>query len=231
MSSPQQCEDKTKIKILKKKMSAQVTVQAINWECEHHDDHYDHQQIRIWCLDRQPKPVLLRIENFPSYFYLALPEETLSGRHISWTTKAAADIVNRLKFSLGPKKTMMSKFHPQHLRMMNRLYYDDDNNKKPMLLMFFKNGEVMRHAADLCQKGIVIKDLGKIKGEVLEAEISPILKLLAKRDLSHTCWLTAEGRKVDNATKISDLEQEYVIDWQTMKRLPQEICGKLSDDI
>ncbi|CAK7994665.1 DNA polymerase family B [uncultured virus] len=209
-------------------MSAPITVQAIDWECEYHEDYcdHDHQQIRIWCLDQQSKPVLLRIENFPSYFYLALPEETLTGRHISWNAKAAADIVNRLKFSLGPKKTMMLNFHPQHLGMMDRLYYYyGDNNKKPMLLMFFKNGEAMRHAANLCRKGIEIEDLGKIKGEVLEAEISPILKLLAKRDLSHACWLTAEGRKVDNATRISVLEQEYIIDWQTMKRVPQEICG------
>lgn len=207
--------------------SETLTLQAIDWECEYDPDYCDNdnQQIRIWCLDRDSKPALLRIENFPNYFYLALPE-TLNDRPMTWSINSAQLIVSHLTFVLGDKKKMIHNFIPQHLGMMERLYYYyGDNNKKPMLMLLFKNGEAMRHAANVCRKGMKVQDLGLIKGEVLEAEIDVILKLLSKRDLTHACWLTAKGDKVNNATRISTLDQEYIIDWQTLNRVPLEICS------
>ena len=214
--------------------SRTLTIHAIDWECEY-DENYcdnDHQQIRVWGLDREDKPHLLRIEDFPASFYLALPETVNTGlsneRKVTWTSDLARSVVDALRWRFTDKSTRrctMYDYNSQHFGMMERLYYYyGDDNKKPMLLLLFKNAEAMRYAANICKgkKGIDVRYLGNVKGEPLETEIGSILKLLSKQDLTYACWLKVEGNLVSPSNRISTLKDEYIVKWNTMTRISPE---------
>jgi DNA polymerase elongation subunit (family B) len=63
----------------------------------------------------------------------------------------------------------------------------------------------------------------EIQFRTWENEIDPIFKLLAYQNIHHCSWITAtEGFKVIEPHKISDVENEYIINWSSIKRVDKD---------
>ena len=204
-----------------------IIIQPYDWEEEKEKDYIeDHLCIRIWGLDRNNKPHLLRIENFPYSFYLALPTVIGDTNPFPWNAVNAKNVYDGLHFRLGDNKKYLLPYNQSHFNRLERLYYHkaEKDMKTPMILLLINNADALRHATNIIKKGMEIRHIGMVKGEILETEIGPIRKLISKQKLKYAGWLSAKGEKIPRNERISTLENEYIVNYADLNPIPDEIC-------
>ena len=191
-------------------MLEQLTIHAYDWN---HKDDENSTTIRCWALSKESEPYLLRIENFPVSCRIEPP------KGLNWSTQQVTDFENAVI-----KKVGKDDFLGASLSDRIKIYYY--SVARPVITLFFTNVNAMRKFIAFTKEGIYVKDRGNLKIKIWEAEISPIRKLLSERNLKYSQWFTCKGTKVDPILKISDIENEFIIERSSITPLERSWTTK-----
>lgn len=198
-----------------------LQIHAYNWQVLEQDTHNDRTNILIWALDLNSSPYLLRIEDFPHSCYLELPKYV--NNKVYRYTKA-------LGLIFGDKITEYFRFLdkggvPEKFMYVQKrkLYYYQQNENTHYLQLTFSNKNQM----DIfCRrmKNPLILDGVPFHFRVWENDVSIVRKLLTAMQIRYTQWFTVQGKKiVEEASKISTLNNEYLINFRTMRAIDPDI--------
>ncbi len=159
----------------------------------------EHVNINLWCLDRESKPWLIRINDFPAFCYVELPS-VIGGRYFQWDEMQAAKVFNYIKRILGEDAPFNWQFS-----MKQKLYYFQGDKKYPMLFLFFKTLEGMNHCRNKLNKPVNVSGFGTMVLNVYETQVDIVRKMFTVRDLSFCTWLSVKGREIpfDSEFRIS----------------------------
>ena len=174
--------------------------------------------IHVWSLDKDSKPYLLRIEDFPVLCYLELPL-VVQGQYREWKPHMVKKVMSYLDFRLGDHATI-----DYNLRYLKKTYYYKGEMTYPMVMLKFKSMEAMRHCRNIIKYPLNIKGYGRIKCNLWESEIPIVRKLLTNQRMSYSQWFTVQATPVESDLQISSLKKEYIGKWRTMNPIPTEIC-------
>jgi len=121
--------------------------------------------IHVWSLDKDSKPYLLRIEDFPVLCYLELPL-VVQGQHREWKPHMVKKVMSYLNFRLGDHATI-----GYNLRYMKKTYYYKGEMTYPMVILKFKSMEAMRHCRNIVKYPLNITGYGRLTCNLWESEI------------------------------------------------------------
>lgn len=180
--------------------------------------------LHLWTLGRNSEPYLLRIRDFPIFCHLELPL-IVNNQYTSWTEGSAAQVVEWLTKVLKDHAPYGWRFKHSH-----KLYYYRGDRLYPMILLKFKSLEAMKHCRNLLNKHHRVLDLGVMKFEMHETDITPIRKLFSLRKCRYSQWFRISGIEVpyDSADRISTRGtrerpiRELVVAWETLTPVPQD---------
>ncbi len=93
--------------------------------------------------------------------------------------------------------------------------------KFPYLVLFFESRKHIKNLEYKLKNTVDVPGFGKIKLNVRETNVSPILQLCVERNLPSAGWigfkvegrgaLTGYGELVENKKKFTDCDEEYII--------------------
>lgn len=200
-------------------MSAtKLTVHAYDWIIRDKGGEDDKTTIECWSLDQQSNPYLLRIVDFPVFCYIELPL-IVKGMPYQWTSYRAFDLMFHINRLLGERVCIRRDF-----KNCQKLYYYHGNKVFPFIRVFFNNVADMRNCKYKLDNPIDTDQWGWIQLQMHEDQISVVRKLLTFKNIRYSNWFTVLGSKVDEELKISSIENEYIIKWNTMEAVPEEVC-------
>lgn len=190
-------------------------------------------ELRAWCLDKNDKPNLIRILTFDVLAHLELPTHDVYKRKIDWTAGNVDRLVKYINAVLkdgAPKGAKMemetyldSEGHRRSRHRFTKLYYYQIN-RTPFLLLAFYNLKAMMNCKNLFLHPKTLDGIGTNMQFVLHnTNISQPRKLLTIKSVRYSQWFNAVGRQPHRLEKVStDNIIEYIIDYKTMKALPDE---------
>ena len=200
-------------------MSEVLNVHAYDWIVKDREGDDDQTVIDCWALDVESVPCLLRIIDFPVFCFIELPV-IIRGKEFKWTLAHSKTLMITINKILGHNASIKSEFF-----YCQKLYYYQGTRKSPFIRAYFKNIKEMNSCKYKLENAIYTEDWGCIKCTVFENQISVVRKLLTLRNIRFSKWFEVVGVKVDEE-KISTLENEYIINWQSMVPISDEVCGK-----
>jgi DNA polymerase delta subunit 1 len=202
--------------------SQEETLMVFPYEWVYKDSYTDEDNLAIhaWCLDKNSVPYFLRIEDFPILCYVELPQY-VNNRFTIWTEDMARVIYNYLVWRLEGADHSPFGFLFSYKK---KTYYYFGEVSYPMIMLRFKNMESMKHCENLLNYPIRTKRFGNLKCRMWESKIPPIRKMLTNQRMSYSQWFTVKGKKVDADYRISSVENEYIVQFQTMEAVPNDIC-------
>ena len=192
-----------------------ITVQCYNWQIEDKNTENDRTNILSWCMDRDSKPYLCKILNFPESCMIELPS-VVGNRYVTWTKGMADTVANYLKYVLQDNG-------PENARLVSkpRLYYYQNKRELPFLQVSFTNKNAMRACTNLLKKPLKI-DNKTYNFKVWEDNISIVRKLLTIKQLRYTQWFNVKAKLVAEGDRISKLEKEYAINWGSIQPISDD---------
>lgn len=195
-------------------MNDKLTVHSFDWKV--HDEYDDNGKVVIhsWCLNRDSKPVLLRFHDFPAFCYVELPL-FIGNRKVNWTSYKAQQVYESICYRSQEHKPFKYIF-----KRCEKLYFYKGGKKYPMLCLLFDTIKSMKICTGGLKKPFKVRDLGILKCNVWESNISMVRKLLTLSNVKYSQWFNIEGVKVNEEDKISTLDLEYVVDRRTMTPIP-----------
>ena len=197
-----------------------VTIHGYDWILRNvSGEDEEHTAIHCWGLDKSSKPYLLRFTDFPAFCHLELPQ-FIRNRQYQWTNTSAKNFMLMLNNLLQNDRPCDWRFIPN----TKKLYYYRGERTFPMLRLCFNTTRSMWKCAKMFENTLKTDDWGFIKCNILENNISMIRKLLTVTNIKYSEWFRVEAVKVDQETKISTIENEYIANWQTMTPVPNEEC-------
>lgn len=161
-------------------------------------------RIRAYGIDQEQKTVCLHIRGFQPWLFL----EVRSGH--PWT-----EYRNIVKNKILEKyKGPIVK--PFSLAYKQRLYFHHEEKKIPFMKLSFPSIQSRKNCYYKLQKHVTSL-LGK-RTEFFchEHEASPLLQLCCKQELPTAGWVEFHGKKQPPHLKITNLEHEYVAEYQNM---------------
>ena len=213
-------------------MSEVLNVHAYDWVVKDRAGDDDQTVIDCWALDVESVPCLLRIIDFPVFCFIELPSY-IKNKEFKWTLPLSKTLMITINKLLGDNPSIKSEFF-----YCQKLYYYQGSRKSPFIRAYFRNVREMNSCKYKLDNAIYTENWGCIKCTVFENQISVLRKLLTLKNIRFSKWFEVIGVKVEEELKISTLENEYIINWQSMKPIPDEICsnwitnpGTLSWDI
>jgi DNA polymerase elongation subunit (family B) len=198
-----------------------LTLSAYDWKVRDGSTDTGQVAIHAWCLDRDSKPYLIRINDFPAFCYVELPS-TLGYRKVSWNRGEELSIVKDWLQSKSGGILNLS------LMYKSRLYYNRDipysNNESrgshpklyPMLAISFKTLKAMGNLERNLANPVKIPGIGVVNFRVWETSIPLERKLLSQVKCGYSQWFNVQGTPVEPGERISTLDREYIINWTTI---------------
>jgi DNA polymerase delta subunit 1 len=186
----------------------QLEVSPLDWNvCSGRSDS-GADTINCWCQLKCNTTILIRIEDFPTHYYWKLDES------YDWDTKACKDAYNSLKKCLRDNSKHLLSFVEEDLQYKTVLYYAS----KPVSMLRFKfsTRDSARHASNILKKGLFIGQ-DKIEGECINNDIDYVRQLLTEVGITHCSWFTCTAKVVPAKSKISILDQEYIVSYRSIK--------------
>jgi DNA polymerase elongation subunit (family B) len=183
--------------------------------------------IHMWCLDRESKPVLIRILDYPATLQIELPR-FVNGRPFDWDQNTATEVVGWLCRQL--KEHAPDTFH---FHMAEKLYMYRNHRKSPMVLLTFKTTNAMWKCNELLKTPQKLGGFGTMKLEVHELGIQLLRKFCTDTNLGFAQWFRVDGVEIkpDNEERIS-IEgtedrpiSEYIVDWKSFEPLPSSMTS------
>lgn len=182
----------------------------------------DHTEIRLWCFDKQSKPILCRIPNFPVFCKVELPIVVdYYGNIMKWNQDRGDDIFEIINKRLESKNAGKAK-RSTYLEW-TKLYYYSGGKKYPYLLLIFDTISDMKTASRLCKK--IYYENKKLDLVFRECDVDLYNKMFSHRDLGPTDKFRCKAREIpyESHERISKQKQtEYIIDWVTITKLKPE---------
>lgn len=195
-----------------------LALQPYDWVLR--EDEYDEDEdctvtvIHCWALDRDSRPHLVRINNFPVTCMLELPKKT------GWTRAKAAQLVEDLAGRLGRRGPTGHQFG-----LHRKIYYYDFNARHPMVSVSFRSTGDMWNCKRVLERGeFHSRSFGKLRIRVWETDIKPVRKMLTAAGIGFAQWFQARGTLVEEDWRVSTLEREYIVDWETLAPVPADEC-------
>lgn len=222
-----------------------LRIRPYEWDIKDKTSVYGGMRIIAYGLDFEHNPCMIRIEDFFDTIYVELPQ--IANQYpVNWDIGITENFHRCIKNALPQyMREDLLPFHPSHCVMKRTLYeykiepisarntismiHEKIKNKHlvefPMLELHCRNKYVSR---EIGRKLSVPFNRGDrtLEFKVHHIEIDAIIKLLAYRDIHHCSWITSNGTYYipNEESKISTLQNEYVIPWQSIKRIPDEVC-------
>ena len=180
----------------------------------------EHLTLHAWCLNDRSEPVLLRINDFYAICHLELPMK-IEGTVIDWTDRRIRKVLNQANENVRakPAKSLFLK--------KRKLYYFDHLQKYPMLLMLFNTKQEMWRFKKYVELPRTYRGIGSFPCQVHETQIGCLRKLLTAGKFNICQWLDIPAQPVAEIHKISNLEHEYICNWQSINTTPEEIAKTL----
>jgi len=195
-----------------------LTLFPYEWVVKNKYTDDDKVAIHVWSLDKDSKPYLLRIEDFPVLCYLEL-SLVVQGQHREWKPHMVKKVMSYLNFRLGDHATI-----GYNLRYMKKTYYYKGEMTYPMVILKFKSMEAMHHCRNIVKYPLNITGYGRLTCNLWESEIPIVRKLLTNQRMTYSQWFTVQATPVESDLQISSLKKEYIGKWRTMNPIPTEIC-------
>jgi DNA polymerase elongation subunit (family B) len=195
-----------------------IIVHAYDWIIRDKGGDDDSTTIECWSLDQNSNPYLLRITDFPVFCYIELPL-IVKGRPFNWTAYEAFELMELINRRLGERKSTKREY-----RQCQKLYYYQGNATFPFIRAYFNNIPDMKNCKYKLDNPLETDRWGWIQCQVHEENISVVRKLLTYKQIRFSSWFQVMGTKVDDELKISSLDNEYIIKWNTMMSVPEDIC-------
>ena len=199
-------------------MGETVEVHAYDWKIRDRYGDDDQAVIHCWGLDRHSTPHLLRFLNFPAFCHIELPA-FVRNRRYTWQRSGVDQFMDMLSQRLGEDAPIRYSF-----AMKKKTYYYRGNRTFPMIQVSFNNLDAMRHCTNLLANPLKTDLWGFIKCNVHEDSIDMVRKMLTVRRVKYAQWFRITGHKVDPELRISTLENEYIVEWDTMCAVPEAEC-------
>ena len=195
-----------------------IIVHAYDWVIRDKGGDDEKTTIECWALDQLSKPYLLRIIDFPVFCNIELPL-TVKGIPYKWTAYEAGELIDMLNRKLGNKPIIRRDF-----KLCQKLYYYQGNNTFPFIRVFFNNVPDMKSCKYKLDNPIETDRWGWIQLQVHEEQITVVRKLLTYKTIRFSSWFSTQATKVEEELRISSLENEFIVNWNTMEPVKDEIC-------
>ena len=92
-------------------------------------------EIRLWCLDKNSNPLLVRVQDYPVSCKIELPDYDLDRITVQWTDKNIEELINNMKKILDKKE--INCFKSWSLFEGKQLYYYTGNKKTKFIFSEF----------------------------------------------------------------------------------------------
>ena len=203
-------------------MEDEITIHSYDWQVKS-DHENSNSVIHCWGLNRDSEPNLLRFHNFDAFCYVELPQ-FLNNSYIRWKGFRERIVYDAICYKLEEDRP-----HKYMYVEKEKLYFYKGKNKKyPMLLLCFHSVESMQKCKNKLKYPFKVRgikgdnDETMVSLKVWETHIPLERKMLTLKNCKYSQWFNVKGIKVKDEDKISTLENEYVVDWKTLKPLSEE---------
>jgi DNA polymerase delta subunit 1 len=207
-----------------KAMDTTLALRAIEWRYHNFGYHNNHEgDIHCWALNRNNKPCLLRIVNFPITLYLELPFLTQFGRKVKWQNSHVVEIMDTLSNIIVSKE----KNHeiPLSANLVDKKLFYWYGSAKPMVEFKFPNITSMYHAKTILENSIYLKNSQlQVTGRCIGGDINPVLAYTTERKLKHANWLQVNNYVIINDKIAQDNILEYCANYEDVYPIAEEIC-------
>ena len=193
-------------------------------------------EIQLWCFNKESKPCLLRVRDFPVFCKIELPTIIDNSGHIIQCTYAHAEEIYR-----DIKKTIQRKNDKNidgkeidfpvkwDFMYSDKLYYYTGDNKYPFMLLVFNTIENMYTISRIC-KNLYTKNYGKLQLNFYEMDVDIFNKMFSLRHLGTSERFICHGNEIepDDPERISKAGpahrplKEYEISWKSIQKLPEK---------
>ena len=187
-------------------------------------------EIRMWCLNRNSEPCLLRVRDFPVFCKLELPQlKDYDDEPIEWDDDRCTELMNDLEKSLERKEIPAPV--NWELVSLKKLYYYS-KKKHPFIVMVFNTISHMYDVSKVC-RGLYTRRYGKISIPFYEMNIQLYNKMFSLQNMSMTDRFICKAREIppEHPQRISKEGntnttscftngrnfKEYEIKWKSMK--------------
>lgn len=204
-------------------MATTIVAQAYDAKVEDNLMNNERANILLWCLDRDSQPILLRTTSFPATCYIELPR-FVNGKPFNWDQARSTRVVQYLVHVLKDRECapVMFSFVKKH-----HLYYHRRGVPFPMLRLSFASIKAMKGCVDLIKTQRNIPEIGIVKMEVWENNVSMIRKFFTACNCGFTQWFQVEATEVSDEERISVPGipgrpiREYTFDWRKFQGLDE----------
>lgn len=197
----------------------EIYTKPYDWEFKDNDNNCE---IYCYSLNRNSESTLLRVEDFPMFFYFDLPKFSSSGLLRNWNISKINELMEEFKFRLKDKMPIRYKL------TYNQYLYGFQNGKTtPMVKVFFKNIQDSYNFAKMLNRPFKSKNFGELKLQVHEKAnlVGIITKLLTKKNLTNSTWIKCLGKRVEDEDKISTFKHEFIVNYNTFEMVDLSICS------
>jgi DNA polymerase elongation subunit (family B) len=190
------------------------------------DDGEERFRINLWSLDKESKPYLVRIEDFPIFCWLELPS-IVNGSPFNWDNFQANKVFSYISKVMDEKKPI-----EYHFEFKQKLYYYQGDRKYPMMMLKFNTLEAMNYCKNLFSKPRNIYGLGSMNFNIYEAHIDPIRKFMTVINADFCSWLNVSGEIIpfDSHKRISTQGTEekpiteILVSYKDIKMVDKKEC-------
>jgi len=184
-------------------------------------------EMRLWCMNRNSEPCLLRVRDFPVFCRVELPSlKDNYGHRVDWDDERCLELMGDIDKSLERKEIPPPE--RWDLLEQNKLYYFSMPNKKgkeqlfPFIVMIFHTVTHMYDVSKIC-RNLYTRRYGKISLSFHETSIPIYNKMFSMQNMSMTDRFTVKAKEIhpDDPERISKEGtirplREYEIKWKTM---------------
>ncbi len=184
------------------------------------------ESLRIYGITDDGKTTCLIVNDFKPFVHIELPSS------INWRQKIGGQpkvqkIMDYLNFILGDLKPVKNRtIFIDKYKLYGSNYVQTSpgvfqRKKFPYLVLFFESRKHIKNLEYKLKNTVDVPGFGKIKLNVRETNVSPILQLCVERNLPSAGWigfkvegrgaLTGYGELVENKKKFTDCDEEYII--------------------
>lgn len=194
-------------------------------------------EMRLWCMNRESEPCLLRVRDFPVFCKIELPSlKDNYGQKVDWDDERCVELVSDIEKSLERKEIPLPE--RWDLIEQKKLYYYSAPKKSgkerlfPFIVMIFNTINHMYDVAKVC-RNLYTRRYGKISLSFHETSIPVYNKMFSMQNMSMTDRFTCKAKEIhpDDPERISKDGihitsdnrktgrpfKEYEIKWKTMK--------------
>ena len=150
-------------------------------------------EIRLWCLDKESKPLLVRIKDYPVSCKIELPDFNSDKNHVQWHDAYIEELIRNMKKILDKKE--ITCFKDWSLFEGKQLYYYNGDKKTKFILMKFNTVKDMHTISRICKK--IFTTFGKIELKFWEMDVDIYNKMFSEKGLSISEKFRIKGEEID----------------------------------